>query len=82
MLVARILYDYTKDLCQIKKFVVTHIQHNYSDKMADKSEVIVLNVLHKNETKSSDMVHIMREMASYLGSIIQPRSSYRGDHVT
>ena len=45
MLVARILYDYTKDLCQIKKFVVTHIQHNYSDKMADKSEVIVLNVL-------------------------------------
>ena len=60
------------------KFVVTHIPHPYSDKMAEKSEVVVLDVLHKNETKSSDMVHIMREMASYLGSIIQPRSSYRG----
>ena len=60
VLVARILCDYIKDLCQLKKFVVTHIPHTYSDKMAVKSEVIVLDVLHKNETKSSDMVHIMR----------------------
>ena len=58
---------YMKDLRQLKKFVVTHIPHTYSDKMAEKSEVVVLDVLQKNETKSSDMVHIMREMASYLG---------------
>eukprot|EP00731_Ephydatia_muelleri_P012764 Em0007g74a len=67
VLVARILCDYIKDLRQLKKFVVTHIPHTYCDKMAEKSEVVVLDVLHKNETKSSDMVHIMREMASYLG---------------
>ena len=36
--------------------------------MAVKSEVIVLDVLHKNETKSSDLVHIMSVMASYLGA--------------
>ncbi|KAL5471210.1 hypothetical protein EMCRGX_G029301 [Ephydatia muelleri] len=55
MLVARILCDNIKDLRQLKKFVVTHIPHTYSNKIADKSEVIVLDVLHKNETKSSDM---------------------------
>ena len=47
---------YIKDLRQLKKFVVTHIPHTYSDKMAAKYEVIVLDVLHKNETKSSDIV--------------------------
>ena len=59
VLVARILCDYIKDLRQLKTFVVIHISHTCSDKMADKSEVIVLDVLHKNETKSSDMVNIM-----------------------
>ena len=67
VLVARMLCDYIKDLRQLKKFVVTHIPHTYCDKMAEISEVVVLDVLHKNETKSSDMVHITREIASYLG---------------
>ena len=62
VLVARILCDYIKDLRQLKKFVVTHIPHTYSNKVAEKSEVIVLDVLHKNETKISDMVHIMRDL--------------------
>ena len=44
------------------------IPHIYSEKMADKSEVIVLDVLHKNEIKSTDMIQIMREIASYLYS--------------
>ena len=43
VLVARILCDYIKDLRQLKKFVVTHIPHTYSDKMAVTSEVIVLD---------------------------------------
>ena len=64
---------------QLKKFVVTHIPHTYSNKMAEKSEVIVLDVLHKNETKSSD---IMREMASYLGASYSHVALMGGDHVT
>ena len=82
VLVARILCDYVKDLRQLKKFVVPHIPHTYSDKMADKSDVLVLDVLHKNETKSSDMVHIMREMASYLGASYSHVALTGGDHVT
>ena len=64
MLVGKIVCDYTKDLRQLKKVVVTHIPHTYSDKTAEKSEIIVLNVLHKNGMKSRDMVHTVREMAS------------------
>jgi hypothetical protein len=33
--------------------------------MASKSEIAVLDVLHKNETKSADMVDILREQQSY-----------------
>eukprot|EP00731_Ephydatia_muelleri_P014114 Em0007g1424a len=43
VLVARILCDYVKDLRQLKKFVVPHIPHTYSDKMAVKSDVLVLD---------------------------------------
>ena len=35
--------------------------------MATKSEVVVLDVLHKNETIHADMVDIMKETQSYLG---------------
>ena len=79
VLVGRILCDYIKDLHQLKRFVASHIPHTYSDKMAVKSEVIVLDVLHKNETKSSDMVHIM---ASYLGASYSHVALTGGDHVT
>ena len=82
VLVGRIICDYIKDMSKLKKFVVTHIPHTYSDNMADKSEVIVLDVLHKNEMKSSDMVHIMRVMASYLGPTYNHVVLTGGDHVT
>jgi len=35
--------------------------------MSKKSEVVVLDVLMKNEAKSSDMIHIMEKMQQYLG---------------
>ena len=82
VLVGRIMCDYIKDMIQLKKCVVNHILHPYSNKMADKSEVIVLDVLHKNEMKSSDMVHIMRVMASYLGPTYNHVVLTGGDHVT
>ena len=50
--------------------------------MADKSETIVLDVLHKNEIKSTDMIQIMREMASYLGTTYKHIVLTGGDHVT
>ena len=83
VLFGRIICDYyIKDMSQLKKFVASHIPHIYSDKMADKSEVVVLDVLHKNEMKSTDMIHIMRVMASYLGTTYKHVVYTGGDHVT
>ena len=48
------------------KSVPEHISHIYSKEMEQKSEVIVLDVFHKNETKNSDMLD-MKTMQSYLG---------------
>ena len=45
----------------------TRIDHAYSTEMAKKSEVVVLDVLMKNEVKGGDMLDIMDTMQSYLG---------------
>ena len=44
-----------------------NIPHAHSSDVATKSEVVVLDVLHKNETPNADMVDIMKEEQSYLG---------------
>ena len=61
------LCKHIKVLKRYKRTVVNHITHSHSSEMASKSEVAVLDVLHKNETKGADMVDIMREQQSYLG---------------
>lgn len=81
-LVSRIACHYVKGLQKLKKLVPAHITHAYSEEMTKKSEVIVLDVLHKNENKSSDMVAIMREMASYLGESYERTALSGGDHLT
>ena len=63
VLVSRILCDYIKSF---KGLVTKHIPHTYSEEMAAKSEVVVLDVLHKNESVNSDMVEILRTILSYL----------------
>ena len=47
---------------------VQHIRHKYSKEMSKKSEVVVMNVLMKDETKHSDMISIMELMQTYLGT--------------
>ena len=49
--------------------------------MAAKSEVVVLDVLHNNETKSSDMGEVMRTKVSYLGSLYKHTVLSGGDHL-
>ena len=61
VLVSCVLCRYIKVLKPQKHSLVMHIPHTHSTEMASKSEVAVLDVLHKNETKSADMVDIMRE---------------------
>ena len=67
VLVSRILTQFIKDLTPFQKIVPQHIAHSYSKQMAIKSEVVLVDVLMKNETKHSDMIDIMNAMHSYLG---------------
>ena len=67
VLVSRILTEYIDDLVPLRKAVPNHILHKYSKEMAMKSEVIVLDVMMKNEAKHSDVIDIMSRMQEYLG---------------
>ena len=67
ILVSRIITQYIGDLLRSSKNVPKHILHKYSKEMGTKSEVVVLDVLMKNEAKHSDMIDIMHQMHEYLG---------------
>jgi len=67
VLVSRILTRYMHSLFPLSKAIPQHITHKYTAQMSKKSEVVVLDVLMKNEAKSSDMIDIMKKMQQYLG---------------
>ena len=67
IIVSRMLTQYIKGLSVFAKAVPQHIQHQYSTEMGRKSEVIVLDVLMKNEACRGDMIEIMHCMQNYLG---------------
>ena len=54
-------------LTSFSKFVPSHILHQYSKEMKQKSEVCVLDVLNKNEACYVDMLEIMIALQGYLG---------------
>ncbi len=59
VLASRVLCEYMKVFKPQQGSVVKHIPHPHSAEMAKKSDVIVCDVLHKNETKRVDMIDIM-----------------------
>ena len=67
-IVSRILTQYIVTLSPLSKAVPKHITHQYSSEMALRSDVVVVDVLMKNEAKHSDMIDIMNQMQDYLGS--------------
>ena len=66
VLVSRDLCKYIKCLSQCASSLEWHIKHTHSSEMAAKSEVAVLDVLHLNESKNSDKLEIMKEIARYV----------------
>ena len=55
--VGRILTDYfTTVLASFFKVVPKHISHRYSSQMCKKLDVVVLDLLMKNEAKHKDML--------------------------
>ncbi len=81
ILAARCLTKYIKVLHNQNRRVPAHIAHVHSKEMAQRSEIVVADVLHKCETKRSDMIDIMREMMGYLGDSTDKRLS-SGDLLT
>ena len=82
ILVSRILCTYIKGLKIFGRLIPQHIFHKYSATMAKKSEVVVLDVLYKNEACHRDMLDIMRHEQSYLGKDYRGRVPSGGDLLT
>lgn len=84
VLVSRILVEYFPALKFLSVVVPKHIHHKYSKEMAKKSEVVVLDILMKNETDHKDMLDIMNTMQDYLGDSYpqERRILSGGDHLT
>ena len=84
VLVSRLLVQYFKDLSSLSKSVPNHIKHKYSQQMSKKSEVVVLDVLMKNEATSAGMLDIMTAMQDYLGEEYPPKKKVAsgGDQLT
>lgn len=84
ILVSRILIQYIPALAFLTGVVPKHILHRYSKKMSEKSEVVVLDILMKNEIEHSDMLDIMAVMHGYLGENYprDRRVASGGDHLT
>lgn len=84
VLVSQILVKYFPALKFLDVAVPKHIYHKYSKEMAKKSEVVVLDILMKNETEHKDMLEIMAIMQDYLGNSYpqERRVLCGGDHLT
>lgn len=67
VLIGRILCTRIKCLNPFLKLLPQHIPHQYYSQMKEVSETHFLDVLLKNEAKSSDMIDIMVSMQTYLG---------------
>ena len=84
VLVSRLITTHNKCLLPLAKYVPEHIKHKYSDAMAQKSDVVVLDVLMKNKAYGPDMIDIMRSLQGYLGNDYPPsqRVASGGDQLT
>ena len=84
ILVSRILTQYFPAMAFLATIVPKHILHRYSREMSEKSEVVVLDILMKNETTHKDMHDIMHVMQGYLGENYpqERRVVSGGDHLT
>ena len=66
IMVSHILCENIKEISCVAKLVPQHIYHQYSSSVCRKSEVVVLDVLHKNEISNADMLSIMKTQQRYL----------------
>ena len=82
ILVCRIICKYIKGLKMFAHLIPQHIHHTNSKLMAQKSEVAVIDVLHKNEACHVDMLEIMKTQQMLLGQDFNDRVISGGDQLT
>ena len=84
VLVGRVLTKYVESLKPLAQCVSSHIPHQYSKEMSEKSQIAVLDVLVKNEASGAEMIDIMKTMQGYLGNgyPAERRVASGGDQLT
>ena len=78
----RFICSHIKDLHKFSGLIPQHIYHAHSDFMAEKSEVAVIDILHKNEACHVDMLDIMKAQQSCLGDEFDDKVLSGGDQLT
>ena len=82
VLVSRVLCTYMKVFRPQKGSVTQHISHLHSADMTKRSEVIVCDVFHKNETRRDHMIDIMEMTQDFLGDGFSHTVASGGDLLT
>ncbi len=74
VLISRILIDFFPCLKVIKSIVPSHIEHEFSKEMAEKSEIINMPVVPFNQNKTSDVCGYMEYVTDFLYDIYREPS--------
>ena len=69
--VARILLEFFPFLKPFGKFIETHLKHKHSEETKDKSVVVNLPIIMKDEKRYSECVDIMDQLESWVEEIMK-----------
>ena len=69
IIVGRVLVEFIPELRFLKTVIPNHISHQYSNEMANKSTIIPLPILFKDEKKYDDVVDILDSYEAWLEEI-------------
>jgi L1 cell adhesion molecule like protein len=86
-LLARLVVEKMPYFSIFKDCVVSHIPHRYTEEMQQKSSVVPLGIIPRNETKNEDMVEILKHLHRYVPTVASGDSEllqigFAGDQLT